>query len=202
MKTLLDTITEEALLDGEGFLPPIPFFSRVRFIVDGKPLKPPAGLSVTNFLDPSVQRFSRTRRTKSVGQIIIHETGGSGIDPNGVFTFLRDKRGLSVHMIGAPDGSITQHGDLVRDVLKHAGKTHNKVSVGIEVMNPYYPSRLKSGRPWKRVIPAKWAHKGRYVLPTPQQRPPANSSNGSPRRLRRAYPSPGSGSASEMEKCR
>ena len=36
-------------------------------------------------------------------------------------------------------------------------------------MNPYYPRYLADGLPWARVIDAAWAHRGRYVLPTPEQ---------------------------------
>ena len=66
------------------------------------------------------------------------------------------------------DGALTQHGDLATDILWHASQ-HNGASFGVEVVNPYYPSYLKPGLPWQRVIKAPWAHKGAYVLPTPAQ---------------------------------
>ena len=75
---------------------------------------------------------------------------------------------LGVHFIVGPDGAVTQHGDLVRDRLAHAGG-HNAPSVGIEVVNPYYPKYLKPNLPWSTVIEAPWAHKKRYVVPTPEQ---------------------------------
>jgi len=36
-------------------------------------------------------------------------------------------------------------------------------------VNPYYPSDLKPSMAWSRVIDAPWAHKKKYVLPTPAQ---------------------------------
>jgi hypothetical protein len=43
----------------------------------------------------------------------------------------------------------------------HAG-AHNSHSIGLECQNVYY-HHLAPERPW---IAAKWAHKGKYVLPT------------------------------------
>src|SRR5690606_3933554 len=54
------------------------------------------------------------------------------------------------------------------DILWHASQ-HNAPSFGVEVVNPYYPSYLKPGLPWTRVIKAPWAHKGEYVVPLPAQ---------------------------------
>jgi N-acetylmuramoyl-L-alanine amidase len=79
------------------------------------------------------------------------------------------RRGLSVHLIIGPDGQFTQHGDLATDVLWHAGPVHNVPSVGVEVVNPYYPRYLRRGLPWTRTIEAPWAHQGHYVVPTPAQ---------------------------------
>jgi hypothetical protein len=75
-----------------------------------------------------------------------------------------DRRGLGVHlMVGvAPDGSaqVVQHNPL-EDVLPHTGKPVNDLSVGIEIVNPYYgPTKI-----WRDAIPAPWAHKGTYTLP-------------------------------------
>jgi hypothetical protein len=50
--------------------------------------------------------------------------------------------------------------------MQHAGREHNRASVGIEVVNPYYPRNLKPNSPWQRVIAAPWAHGGFYVVPT------------------------------------
>ncbi len=137
------------------------------FIVGGVPLSPPRGLSVTNFLDPKVLRFraGRNRRGRTVNEFVVHETVTRSVADT---VQILQKRGLSVHFIMGLNGEITQHGDLADDTLWHASQ-HNPVSVGIEVVNPYYPKYLRSGLPWTQVIKAGWAHEGRYVVPTPQQ---------------------------------
>jgi hypothetical protein len=71
-----------------------------------------------------------------------------------------------VHLVVGPDGVVTQHGDLATDVLWHVGPLHNWLSVGVEVVTPYYPRLLRKGLPWDRAIYAPWAHEGQYVLPT------------------------------------
>ncbi len=76
------------------------------------------------------------------------------------------RRELGVHLVLAPDGRITKHGDLAHARLAHASG-HNGPSVGVEVVNPYYPYLLRDDLPWSRTIPAPWAHGGAYVLPTP-----------------------------------
>jgi hypothetical protein len=140
------------------------------FVVNGAPLEPPEDLFVRNYLDPTVAHFPirRPRKGQAV-QLVVHETGGASEDPDDVVHLLRDIRNLSVHLICAPDGTLTQHGDLASEVLEHAGSSHNGVSVGIEVMNPYYPSLRPRGSYWTRAIRAKWADKGQYVLPRPEQ---------------------------------
>jgi hypothetical protein len=136
------------------------------FVVGGVPLPPPRGLTVTNFLDPGVPRFrGQNRRGRTVNEFVVHETvTRSTADTVKVL----QQRGLGVHMIMGPNGEMTQHGDLADDTQWHASQ-HNPVSVGIEVVNPYYPKYLRSGLPWTQVILAGWAHEGRYVVPTPQQ---------------------------------
>ncbi|OQX69643.1 MAG: hypothetical protein B6A08_04525 [Sorangiineae bacterium NIC37A_2] len=95
----------------------------------------------------------------------MHETVTRSVDST---IAVLKKRGLSVHLVMDADGALTQHGDLATDILWHASQ-HNGASFGVEVVNPYYPSYLKPGLPWSRVIKAPWAHKGEYVLPTPAQ---------------------------------
>ena len=136
------------------------------FVVRGVALPVPARLQVTSFNDSFVHRFpGRNRRGRVVSEFIVHETVTHSV-PDTVEVLRR--RNLGVHLIMGPDGEITQHGDLADDRLGHAGP-HNPASVGIEVVNPYYPRYLRSGLPWTRVIKAGWAHEGRYVVPTPQQ---------------------------------
>jgi len=73
---------------------------------------------------------------------------------------LRRKK-CGVHLMLGPDGSVVQHNDLVTESPNHVSK-HNKHSIGIEVVGPYYKA---SGRYWTNVIDAPWAHKGKYAVP-------------------------------------
>ena len=136
------------------------------FIVGGKEIDPPPGLDVLNFNDASVHRFrGRDRTGKPVTELVIHETvTRSATDTVAVLK----KRRLGVHLILDEHGRFTQHGDLACDRLAHASQ-HNAPSIGIEVVNPYYPSYLEPRMAWSTVIDAPWAHKKKYVLPTPAQ---------------------------------
>lgn len=145
-----------------------------KVIVGGRPLAPPNGVSVKNFLDPSVCRFVNQKRSSPVTEFVVHETvtrswastvkvlqPKSATNPGG--------RGLGVHFIADPDGTLYQHGDLATDLLWHASQ-HNGPSVGVEVVNPYYPKIAPSGGPWTDIIlNAPWAAGGKYVVPTPDQ---------------------------------
>lgn len=119
-------------------------------------------LNLRNFYDRGgVERLIGPPRYEGkVTEIVVHETV-----TRDVATTIKvlKRRKLGAHFIIDPEGAVTQHGDLVHDALSHAG-SHNKRSVGIEVINPYYPRYLKSG-PWTKVIDAHWAHQKRYVVP-------------------------------------
>jgi peptidoglycan hydrolase-like protein with peptidoglycan-binding domain len=147
--------------------PPQTGSQTTKFLVGGAAISPPPGLRLTNYLNPAVHRFTNksNRRGRSVTEFVLHETVTTSV--SSTVQALID-RGLSVHLIMGPDGAITQHGDLADDTHWH-GTPHNTASVGIEVVNPYYPKYLKTGMPWTRVIDAGWAHERRYVVPTPQQ---------------------------------
>lgn len=135
-------------------------------VVGGVAVGGPASVPVRTFADEGVFRFaSKGRRTRAT-ELVVHETVTRSV--SSTIAVLK-KRGLSVHLVLGPDGELTQHGDLATDVLWHAGPVHNRPSIGVEVVNPYYPRNLKPGLPWSRVIDAPWAHEGRYVLPTPAQ---------------------------------
>ena len=135
-------------------------------IINGRPLPAPEGVAVRNYLDPDVRRFTgKDRSGRPVTEVIVHETVTRSVAST---VRVLEKRKLGVHLIVGPDGAVTQHGDLARDRLAHAGG-HNAPSVGIEVVNPYYPEYLKPDLPWSTVIEAPWAHKRRYVLPTLEQ---------------------------------
>jgi hypothetical protein len=140
---------------------------RHAFIVAGKELAPPPGLEVTNHLDPDVLGFvGQSRVGRKVDELIIHES----VTRSAVSTVaVLQRRKLGVHLIVAPDGRVFQHADLAHARLAHAGG-HNGPSVGVEVVNPYYPYLLRDDLPWRRTIDAPWAHKDAYVLPTPRPR--------------------------------
>jgi len=136
-------------------------------IVAGEERTPPPGLEVTNHLDPDVLGFGGQDRVgRPVNELIIHES----VTRTAVSTVaVLQRRKLGVHLIVAPSGRVTQHGDLAHQRLAHAGG-HNGPSVGVEVVNPYYPYLLRDDLPWRRTIDnAPWAHKDAYVLPTPEQ---------------------------------
>jgi hypothetical protein len=133
------------------------------FIVGGAALTSPTALAVRNFFDPSVHRFSGpSRRGRTINEFVVHETVTRSVADT---VSVLKARNLSVHMILGPSGEITQHGDLADDRMAHAG-SHNGPSVGVEVVNPYYPRLLRPGLPWTQTIQAGWAHEGTYVLPT------------------------------------
>lgn len=136
------------------------------FVVAGRDVEAPAGLAVTNFRDTGVHRFvGQSRAGRPVTEVVVHE---SVTRSAGETVAVLKRRKLGIHLIVAADGRVTQHGDLAHDRLAHAGG-HNGPSVGIEVVSPYYPTYLRDGLPWSRVIDAPWGHRGRYVLPTPEQ---------------------------------
>jgi len=136
------------------------------FIVGGKEIEPPPRLDVLNYKDASVHRFRGKDRTgKPVTELVIHETVTRSAEDT---VAVLKKRRLSVHIILDEHGRFTQHGDLANDRLAHASQ-HNGPSIGIEVVTPYYPEYLKPGLAWSTVIDAPWAHKKKYVLPTPAQ---------------------------------
>jgi hypothetical protein len=104
------------------------------------------------------------RRRKEPTEIVIHESVVRGRD--GTERVL-GRRGLSVEYTVDRDGSVHQH---VKDVKKrrcqHAGGKHNARSVAIEVCNRYYGGKAEEG---EQVIKAKWAHRGKYIVPTAAQ---------------------------------
>jgi len=136
-----------------------------QIIAAGRLHAPPSGLRLVNFLHPAVPRLRARRRGGPVTEVILHETVTTS-----VATTLRvlERRSLGVHFIVGPDGAVTQHGDCTLDRMAHAGR-HNLPSVGIEVVNPYYPKYLRSAHPWQQVIDAPWAHKKQYVVPSKAQ---------------------------------
>src|SRR5574341_1307787 len=80
------------------------------FLIRGLSISPPPGLSVTNYLNPSVRRFiGRNRQGRAVNEFIVHETVTRSVaDTVNVLV----RRRLGVHLIMGSNGAITQHGDL------------------------------------------------------------------------------------------
>ena len=146
-----------------NMLEPLPSSAcSAHFIVRGERCALPASIRAHNFLDDQAHRFVAKDNRSLATELVVHETVTRSVDDT---VRVLKKRGLSVHLVLGPEGVFTQHGDLASDVLWHAGR-HNAASIGVEVVNPYYPKHLKPGLPWSRVIEAPWAHKGQYVLPT------------------------------------
>ena len=135
-------------------------------IVGGVELSPPGALVVENYKMAGVVRFKNAKRgAKPVNELILHETVTSS---SRATVDVLNQRGLGVQFIIGPDGIVRQHGDLIEDEHWHASQ-HNDNSVGIEVVNPYYPKFRPSNSPWTEVIDAPWAHEGKYVVPTLDQ---------------------------------
>lgn len=139
--------------------------SENRFIINGHMVPAPSGLAVTNYHDPSLHRFRGRDRGQAVTEVIVHETVTRG---HSATVRVLKQGGKGVHLIVDAQGHVFQHADLAFANLAHAAP-HNHASIGIEVVNPYYPEELRAGLPWKRVIDAPWAHRGRYVVPTLEQ---------------------------------
>lgn len=79
------------------------------------------------------------------------------------------RRGLGVHAIIDERGQAWLYNDASMVALAHAGKLNSR-SIGVELINPYYPD-VAAGDPLWRDRPVhreRWAHKGRYVVPSPK----------------------------------
>ena len=121
--------------------------------------------------------FPSEGKRQAVTQIAVHESVGHdgdvhedkpGEQDDATERTLR-KRGLGLHfMVGINDDTgqveVVQHNDL-HDELHHTGGPVNDLSVGIEIIGPYYNAK----RHWSKTIDAPWAHKGRYALALPSQ---------------------------------
>jgi hypothetical protein len=103
-----------------------------------------------------------SRGTTKTTEIVIHESVTRGRDTT--LSVLAD-RGLSVHYTIERDGGVEQHAPLDRQCA-HAGSPHNRRSVALEVINRYYGASAVEG---ELVIDAVWAHRKKYIVPTPEQ---------------------------------
>lgn len=140
-------------------------------IVNGNELDAPDGLVVKNFHDPAVYHFkNQVRGDSPVTEVVVHET----VTTSWASTVsVLKERNLGVHFIVDADGTVYQHADLTLDDMWHASQ-HNKMSVGIETVNPYEPGFAPAGGPWTTVLDnVPWSasthpvHK--YLVPTPVQ---------------------------------
>ena len=133
------------------------------------------GVHVTNHVDDGELAFEVSKRAQKVSHLVIHES--VTLDQPTTVRVLNTRKTksghrLGVHLIVAPDGHVSCHADLVNDVPIH-GNQLNGSSIGVEVVNPYYPSSAKP--PFTRTIPATWwtdVPKGKskkYVTPTDAQ---------------------------------
>lgn len=135
-------------------------------IVKGVSYKP-ENLHVKTWKDGESKLTVKGKRAYAT-TIVAHETVTRSVSDTVKVLKTREKGNLGIHLIGAPDGSFTQHADLCNEIVWHAG-AHNSVSIGVEIVNPYYPEYLKKNDPWDTVIDAPWAHKKKYVVPTKEQ---------------------------------
>lgn len=112
-----------------------------------------------------------SRAQAEVNEIVIHGSATTSVERTVRVLKSRKGRdgrvlGLSTHIIIGPNGATHLTAELdTRAVHCHQ---HNGVSVGIDLVEPYYP-RSRGARglaTWPRVIRAPWAHEGQYVLPT------------------------------------
>lgn len=132
-----------------------------------------------SLVQPSVHRWYQDEpfpwsKKQTPHRAAIHETAGGGyavddpVQDDSAERTLRAK-GCSTHlMLGMAldfkSAVLAQHNPLDQQLV-HGGAL-NKDSVGIDVVNPYYPHELFNG---EGVIHAAWAHKKKYTLPYPEQ---------------------------------
>ena len=113
--------------------------------------------------------FKARIRTKSPTHIVIHESVTRSREK---CEAVLKKKELGVHFIIDYDGKIYQYCDPIQESPAHANQL-NSSSVGIEIINPYYPHLW--GDPWFVLEPDQWwTHnkKGKekgYVAPTEKQ---------------------------------
>jgi hypothetical protein len=128
---------------------------------------------VTNFKDDDEVRFHHTAKDFSNKQIVSHETAGYHTTKQSTIKHLLRKK-YGYHIIIDHDGSVSNHGDLERDKLSHAGFA-NSFSVAVVLVNPYISEYQPDDSPWKQEVESAWWHwrngkkSNKYVVPTPAQ---------------------------------
>lgn len=138
-------------------------------VIGGEQIKLPDELKGGNYLDIDLAHFKCKPRKKLLSHLVLHETtGNSALRCQNTLL----KKGYGVHLILSRQGLITCHNDLTDEVTIHANQL-NKTSVGIEIVNPFYPSHSKDDK--DRIIDAEWwthckpKSDRRYVLPSKEQ---------------------------------
>lgn len=133
----------------------------------------PTSFDVRNFRELGVHHF-KGKRLNKITEVIVHESVTRSAADTIKVLRNRKPKPLGIHLVVTEDATVIQHADLLHK-MGHAGP-HNPCSVGIELTNPFYPHNLfkkgkrRQGLVWERIIEdAPWAHKGKYVLPTPAQ---------------------------------
>lgn len=112
------------------------------------------------------------RTPYAITQIVIHESiTNSTSETLAALRNKKDKLGqpnpLSVHYIIDKSGTQTQYVDLNRAAVHGDGEgtNHNQQSIGIEIVSPYYATKIGSNDK-SQIIDANWAHRGKYVVPS------------------------------------
>lgn len=173
--------------------PPPPLVGRTGvsncFRIGGKSIPAPeamvaAGISVSNFEDDDEHHFDAWQRRKPCKWFVNHES--VSMSQKSTIRTLEAKKRRSIrkgknsgrgypygiHLIGAPDGHLSCHADLLDETVTHASQLNHE-SVGCEWVNPYNPKWAKP--PFDEVIPAPWwcwvpkDAQPLYTLPTPAQ---------------------------------
>ncbi len=139
------------------------------FLMGGKVKDLPEFITDLEVMLEVGERFEARKRTKKPTHIVIHE---SVTKSRSRTVDVLKAKGYGVHFIIDGDGSISQHCDPLKESPIHANQL-NSSSVGIEIVNPYYPHLISE--PWIVTEPAQWwCHvlKGKlseYVAPTEAQ---------------------------------
>ncbi len=107
---------------------------------------------------------SYSRRYTEIDQLVIHE---SCCRTTAKCVKILNARRLGCHYLIDRDeaGTITSHVP-VEKACSHAGSGHNRRSIGIEIINPYYGKYAKDG---EETLTGVWTHKKNYLLPLESQ---------------------------------
>jgi hypothetical protein len=107
---------------------------------------------------------SYSRRYAEIDEIIIHESVTS---TTAKAVKVLNARKLGVHYCIDRDeaGTITSHVP-AKKACSHAGSGHNRRSIGIEIVNPFYAKYAKDG---DKTLTGVWVHRKEYLLPYESQ---------------------------------